>query len=337
MTVLVTGGAGYIGSHACLALLEQGYDVVVVDNLVNSSQEGLRRVEELTGKSVPFYQVDVADEPALLRVFGSHSIDAVIHFAGLKAVGESVAKPLYYYATNLGSTLTLLQVMQKCDVNTLVFSSSATVYGDPASVPVSEDAPLQALNPYGRTKLMIEDMLRDIAASDAGSTMILLRYFNPVGAHPSGRIGEDPRGVPNNLFPYISQVAVGRRAQLAVFGNDYPTPDGTCLRDYIHVMDLAEGHVAALRFAEHFHGVRAFNLGTGHPYSVLESIAAFELATGKSIPFHIAPRRPGDSPATYADVARAADILGFHAQRTLAEMCADGWRWQQQNPQGYEG
>ena len=335
MRVLVTGGAGYIGSHTTLVLLEAGHEVVVVDNLSNSKREALRRVEELTGRAVEFHQVDLLDRPALDAVFRHGRIDAVLHFAGLKAVGESVSQPLRYFHNNVTGTLVLLEVMEHHAVRTVVFSSSATVYGDPHAVPITEDFPLSATNPYGRSKLMIEEILRDLHRADPAWRVGILRYFNPVGAHPSGRIGEDPNGIPNNLLPYVAQVAIGRLPELAVFGNDYPTPDGTGVRDYIHVMDLAEGHVRALdRLASH-PGLHVWNLGTGRGYSVLEMVAAFKRASGRKVPYWIAPRRPGDVAACWADPERAREELGWTASRGLDEMCADAWRWQAANPHGY--
>lgn len=336
MQILVTGGAGYIGSHTCLELLQAGYDVVVVDNLCNSKAEPLQRVQALTGKSLQFEIVDLLDKPGLDRVFAQHDIAAVIHFAGLKAVGESVAKPLYYYQNNVAGTLNLSEVMAKHGVKDMVFSSSCTVYGDPHTVPIKEDFPLSATNPYGRSKLMIENMLRDLHAADADWNIALLRYFNPVGAHVSGRIGEDPNGIPNNLLPYISQVAVGRLPQLSVFGGDYPTRDGTGVRDYIHVVDLAVGHLKALQKLESNPGLAVWNLGTGQGYSVFEVIAAFEKASGHTIAHEIVDRRPGDVAATYADPSKAKSELDWEAVRSLDEMCEDVWRWQSQNPQGYE-
>jgi len=336
MTILVTGGAGYIGSHTCLELLQAGYQVIVVDNLSNSKEESLRRVQELAGKPLQFHRVDLLDRAALAQVFARNDIQAVIHFAGLKAVGESVSQPLRYYQNNVSGTLTLCQVMQEYGVKQLVFSSSCTVYGQPSRVPITEDFPLSATNPYGRSKLMIEEILRDLHVADPAWDIILLRYFNPVGAHPSGRIGEDPRGIPNNLMPYIAQVAVGRLAVLSVFGDDYPTRDGTGVRDYIHVVDLALGHLAALRKLAEKPGVVAYNLGTGRGYSVLEMVAAFERACGKPIPYRIAPRRPGDIAETYADPRLAQAELGWRAEKGLDEMCADVWRWQSLNPHGYE-
>lgn len=336
MRILVTGGAGYIGSHTVVELLNAGYEVVVVDNLANSKREALRRVERITGRPVPFYQVDLRDKGGITAVFQSHSFDAVIHFAGLKAVGESVSMPLAYYDNNIGGTLTLCQVMAEQGVKNLVFSSSATVYGDPAHVPVTEETPLgEATNPYGRSKAIIEQILQDLHISDPAWNIALLRYFNPVGAHASGLIGEDPNGVPNNLLPYVAQVAVGKRPFLRVFGGDYPTPDGTGVRDYIHVVDLALGHLRALDRLAETPGVVIYNLGTGVGYSVLEVVAAFAKASGQEIPYQIVERRPGDVACVYADPARAATELGWRAARGLAEMCADAWRWQASNPEGY--
>ncbi len=340
MKVLVTGGAGYIGSHTCVSLLESGYEVVIVDNLVNSKQEAVRRVEEIAGKKVAFYEKDVCDKQAMEEIFNKENIGAVIHFAGLKAVGESVRLPLRYYQNNLTSTLVLLEVMKEHGVHNLVFSSSATVYGDPATVPITEEFPLSTTNPYGSTKLMIEMILKDIAKADPEFNPILLRYFNPIGAHESGRIGEDPNGIPNNLVPYITQVAIGKLEKLRVFGDDYPTPDGTGVRDYIHVVDLAEGHVAALKlFGEDGKancGLRIYNLGTGKGYSVLDMVKAFGKAVGRPIPYEIVARRPGDIPACYADCTKAKKELYWEAKKTLDDMCADSWRWQSQNPNGYE-
>jgi UDP-glucose 4-epimerase len=337
MNILVTGGAGYIGSHTCLELLQAGHEVIVVDNLCNSKEESLRRVQELTGKSLEFHKVDLRDREALDAVFCSHSIDAVIHFAGLKAPGESVTIPLQYYHSNVTGTLILCQVMQAHGVKQVVFSSSATVYGEPHQVPVREDFPLNPpTNPYGRSKLMIENILRDLYRADESWNVALLRYFNPVGAHPSGRIGEDPNGIPNNLVPYIAQVAVGRRAELSVFGDDYSTPDGTGIRDYIHVVDLALGHLKALDRLASNPGVVTYNLGAGRGYSVLEVVAAFEKASGKKIPYRIIGRRPGDVATSYADPTKAREELGWSASRTIDEMCADVWRWQSNNPRGYE-
>jgi UDP-glucose 4-epimerase len=333
--ILVTGGAGYIGSHTCVELLQAGYQVVVVDNLSNSKAEALQRVQELSGKSLEFQRVDLLDQPALEAVFRGGAVDAVIHFAGFKAVGESVTMPLRYYHNNVGGTLVLLKVMSAFGVRHLVFSSSCTVYGDPHQVPITEDFPLSATNPYGRSKLMIEDILRDLYQADRSWNIALLRYFNPVGAHPSGRIGEDPNGIPNNLMPYIAQVAVGKLPYLRVFGNDYPTPDGTGVRDYIHVVDLALGHLKALDKLSANPGLVTYNLGTGRGYSVLEVVAAFERASGRKIPYRIVERRPGDVAITYADPSRANRELGWVAERGLDEMCADAWRWQSANPEGY--
>jgi UDP-glucose 4-epimerase len=335
MNILVTGGAGYIGSHTCLELLQAGYEVIVVDNLSNSKEEALNRVLEITGKSLTFYRVDLLDKAALDQVFAAHPIDSVIHFAGLKAVGESVSIPLHYYQNNVAGTLNLCQVMQKHQVKKLVFSSSATVYGETNPSPLREDFPLSATNPYGRSKLMIEEILRDLYRSDPEWDIALLRYFNPVGAHPSGRIGEDPNGIPNNLLPYITQVAVGRLEQLSVFGSDYPTPDGTGIRDYIHVADLAVGHLKALQRLASRPGAVAYNLGTGQGYSVLEVVQAFSKACGKPIPYRLTDRRPGDVAVSVADPTRAHQELNWQAVHTLTDMCIDSWRWQSQNPQGY--
>jgi UDP-glucose 4-epimerase len=336
MRILVTGGAGYIGSHTCVELLQAGYEVVVVDNLSNSKEEALRRVEEIAGKRVEFHKVDLLDEAGLEAVFTRNPVEAVVHFAGLKAVGESVAQPLRYYHNNVTGTLVLLKVMGAHGVKDIVFSSSCTVYGDPHKVPITEDFPLSTTNPYGRTKLIIEDILRDLYAAEPSWNVALLRYFNPVGAHPSGRIGEDPNGIPNNLVPYIAQVAVGRLRQLSVFGGDYPTPDGTGVRDYIHVVDLAIGHIKALEKLRQKPGLVTYNLGTGRGCSVLEVVAAFERASGRKIPYQIVARRPGDVALTYADPSRANRELGWRAVRGLDEMCADVWRWQANNPNGYE-
>ncbi|MDF3029964.1 MAG: UDP-glucose 4-epimerase [Moraxellaceae bacterium] len=337
MKVLVTGGAGYIGSHTCLELLAAGHAPVVVDNFCNSKPQALQRVSELSGREFPVYRVDVRDRDALKRVFLQEKPEAVIHFAGLKAVGESVEKPWLYFDNNVGSTLSLVAVMQEVGCRQLVFSSSATVYGIPESVPLKETAPLNAINPYGRTKLIAEDMLRELAQADASWRVALLRYFNPVGAHESGRIGEDPHGIPNNLMPYVSQVAVGRLPQLRVFGGDYPTPDGTGVRDYIHVVDLAQGHVSALQWLQGNTpgGATAINLGTGRGYSVLEMIKAFELASGRRIPYEIVARRPGDAASCYADPTLAETLLGWKATRGIAEMCRDAWHWQSRNPRGF--
>jgi len=335
MVTLVTGAAGFIGSHTLIALLEAGHDVVAVDNYGNSKPAALERVAKIAGRCFAHYEIDVRDKAALERVFTAHRIEAAIHFAGLKAVGESVQKPLEYYDNNLLSTLVLLETMARHNCHRLVFSSSATVYGEPKELPLREDAQLSATNPYGRTKLFIEEILRDMAKADARWQIALLRYFNPVGAHPSGTIGEDPNGIPNNLFPFIGQVAVGRLAELRVFGNDYPTPDGTGVRDYIHVCDLAEGHVRAIENLDKCTGAEAINLGTGRGYSVLEAINAFQTASEKRIPYRIVPRRPGDVPACYADSSKAQRLLNWKATRDLAAMCSDHWRWQSQNPNGY--
>ncbi|MEQ3217768.1 UDP-glucose 4-epimerase GalE [Hominifimenecus microfluidus] len=336
MSILVTGGAGYIGSHTCIELLTQGYEVVIVDNLYNSCEEAVRRIEELSGKKVSFYKADLLDKEAVEEIFEKESIDSVIHFAGLKAVGESVQKPLEYFHNNLTGTLILCDVMRHHGVKSIVFSSSATVYGNPASVPIYEDFPLSVTNPYGRTKLMIEEILQDVVVSDPEWKVILLRYFNPVGAHKSGRIGENPRGIPNNLTPYITQVAVGKLDHVNVFGNDYDTPDGTGVRDYIHVVDLALGHVKAIEKINAMDGgVKIYNLGTGIGYSVLEVIEAFRKATGKEIPYVIGPRRAGDIATCYAATDKAEKELGWKAQRGLDEMCEDAWRWQSMNPDGY--
>lgn len=335
MAILVTGGAGYIGSHTCVELINEGYEVVVVDNLSNSSEVAIDRVEEITGGKVTFYKVDLLDEVALNEVFEKESIDSVIHFAGLKAVGESVQKPLEYYHNNVTGTLVLLDVMRKHNVKNIVFSSSATVYGNPHTVPILESFPLSATNPYGRTKLMLEEILQDVYVADNEWNVILLRYFNPIGAHKSGRIGEDPKGIPNNLVPYISQVAVGKLACLGVFGNDYDTPDGTGVRDYIHVVDLAIGHVKAIKKLEDKEGVSIYNLGTGNGYSVLDVVKAFEKASGKEVKYEIKPRRAGDIPTCYADPGKAKAELGWEATRGIEEMCEDTWRWQSANPNGY--
>jgi UDP-glucose 4-epimerase len=334
--ILVTGGTGYIGSHTALALLLRGFDVVVLDNLCNSAAESLARVAQIANRAPEFVQGDIRDPALLTRLFAQHSIHAVLHFAGLKAVGESVTEPLRYYDNNVHGTLTLLQAMADAGVRRFVFSSSATVYGQPSQMPISEDCPLgQPTNPYGRSKLIIEHMLRDLAAADPGWQIALLRYFNPVGAHESGLIGEDPNGIPNNLLPYITQVAVGKLPELVVFGNDYPTPDGTGVRDYIHVMDLAEGHLQALQALQTLTGAHVWNLGTGQGYSVLEMVHAFEAASGCRIPYRIASRRSGDIATCYADASKAARELGWKASRGLPEMMRDAWRWQQRNPNGY--
>ena len=335
MKILTTGGAGYIGSHTCLELLQEGYDVAVVDNLSNGKEESLKRVQRITGRSLFFHKVDLLDKAALTSFFRSQEIDAVIHFAGLKAVGESTEIPLRYYHNNVTGTLILLEVMKEFGVKTIVFSSSATVYGDPQKVPITEDFPLSPTNPYGRTKFMIEEILRDVHAADSDWQIALLRYFNPVGAHESGQIGEDPNGIPNNLFPYMAQVAVGKLKELSVFGNDYPTPDGTGVRDYIHVVELARGHLKALEKLRTKPGLVTFNLGTGHGYSVLEAIEAFSKACGKPVPHKIVGRRPGDVATCYADPSLARRELGWEATRGLEEMCADAWRWQASNPFGF--
>jgi UDP-glucose 4-epimerase len=335
-TILVTGGAGYIGSHTCLVLLEAGYEVVVVDNLCNSKSDSLSRVEEVTGKAIQFHLGDLRDGLVLKHLFEQEKIDAVVHFAGLKAVGESTEIPLDYYQNNVGGTANLLEEMDHAGVKDIVFSSSCTVYGAPETLPIREDFPLGAVNPYGRTKLTIEYMLQDLAASDPEWNISILRYFNPVGAHPSGEIGEDPLGIPNNLMPYITQVAVGELERLAVFGDDYDTPDGTCIRDYIHVMDLAEAHVAALKKLEEKPVIMVHNVGTGRGYSVLETVQAFERATGREVPFEITGRRAGDAPAAYADPTLAKTELGWKAGRSLEDMCRDAWNWQQKNPRGYD-
>ena len=333
--VFVTGGAGYIGSHTCVELLQAGHEVTVFDNFCNSQPEALVRVQDITGRMLRVVQGDIRDRAALVAALKDSAASAVVHFAGLKAVGESVEKPLAYYDNNVLGTLRLLEAMAECDTRQLVFSSSATVYGDPQRLPLTEDHPLSATNPYGRTKLVIEDMLRDLHRSDADWRISILRYFNPVGAHASGRIGEDPQGVPNNLLPFVAQVAVGQREQVNVWGNDYPTPDGTGVRDYIHVVDLALGHLRALERLQAHAECRAINLGTGTGYSVLEMIEAFGKASGRAIPYRIAPRRAGDIAACYADPADAAQLLGWRATRDLQTMCADAWRWQSSNPTGY--
>ncbi|MCI9162408.1 MAG: UDP-glucose 4-epimerase GalE [Lachnospiraceae bacterium] len=337
-TILVTGGAGYIGSHTCVELLNAGYDVVVVDNLCNSCKESLNRVEEITGKKVTFYEVDLLDKPALDRVFDNEKIDGVIHFAGLKAVGESVYKPLEYYHNNITGTLILCDSMRNHGVKSIVFSSSATVYGDPAFIPITEECPKgEITNPYGRTKGMLEQILTDLHTADPEWKVMLLRYFNPIGAHKTGRIGENPKGIPNNLLPYITQVAVGKLVCLGVFGNDYNTPDGTCVRDYIHVVDLADGHVKALdKMAGEKGGVWIYNLGTGTGYSVLDVINAFEAANDLKINYVFKDRRAGDIPSCYADPSKAERELGWKAKYGIREMCEDSWRWQKNNPNGYE-
>ncbi len=335
MSVLVTGGAGYIGSHTCIEMIKAGYDVVIIDNLDNSNVESLRRVEKIVGKKIKFYENDVRDKAALRKIFTDNSIDAVIHFAGLKAVGESVAKPIEYYDNNLISTIYLLEVMREFNVKRLVFSSSATVYGVAKEMPLKEGMPIGAINPYGRTKLFIEEILRDLYVSDNTWSIALLRYFNPIGAHESGTIGEDPKGIPNNLMPYISQVAVGRRDKLHVFGNDYNTVDGTGVRDYIHVCDLAVGHVKAVDWALKNTKCEEFNLGTGNGTSVLQLKDAFEKASGVEVPFVIDPRRPGDPDEVYADASKAKEVLGWTAKRNIEDMCRDTWNWQKNNPNGF--
>ncbi|WP_318505211.1 UDP-glucose 4-epimerase GalE [Bacillus sp. T3] len=336
MAILITGGAGYIGSHTTVELLEAGYDIIVVDNMSNSKKESLTRVSQITGQRFKFYNIDLLDEGKLEKVFLDNSIDAVVHFAGFKAVGESVKLPLSYYHNNIASSLILFRIMKKYYVKKLVFSSSATVYGIPETVPISEEFPLSALNPYGRTKLMIEEILRDLNASDPSWSIALLRYFNPIGAHGSGLIGEDPQGIPNNLMPYITQVAVGKLKELQVYGNNYPTKDGTGVRDYIHVVDLAKGHLQALKKVFSNIGINAYNLGTGNGYSVLEMVAAFEKASGVKIPYKIVNPRQGDAAICYADPTKAKMDLDWVAEKGIEEMCKDSWRWQSKNPRGYE-
>lgn len=335
MAILVTGGAGYIGSHTCVELLNNGFEIIVLDNLSNSSVESINRVKEITGKQFKFYEEDLLNSGALNKIFEENKIEAVIHFAGLKAVGESVAIPLRYYNNNIISTLVLCEVMQKHNVKKLIFSSSATVYGIPETSPITEEFPLSATNPYGQTKLMIEQIMRDVALADEEWSIALLRYFNPFGAHESGRIGEDPNGIPNNLMPYVTQVAVGKLKELNVFGNDYPTKDGTGIRDYIHVIDLANGHVKALEKVLNKRGVDAYNLGTGTGYSVLEMVEAFEKVSGKKVPYKITERRPGDVAVCFADASKAKLELGWEATRGIEEMCEDSWRWQLNNKTGY--
>ena len=337
MAILVTGGAGFSGSHTCVELLEAGYEVVVVDNLYNASRKSMDRIEQITGKKPVFYEADILDREALNKIFEKEQIDSVIHFAGLKAVGESVAKPIEYYYNNIAGTLVLCDVMRNHNVKNIVFSSSATVYGDPAFIPITEECPKGKItNPYGQTKGMLEQVLEDIHVSDPEWNVILLRYFNPIGAHKSGLIGEDPKGIPNNLVPYVAQVAIGKLECLGVFGDDYDTPDGTGVRDYIHVVDLAKGHVAAIKKLEEKQGVLIYNLGTGKGYSVLDVVHAFEKACGKKIPYAVKPRRPGDIAACYADPAKAKAELGWEAENGMEEMCADSWKWQSMNPNGYE-
>ena len=334
MAILVTGGAGYIGSHTCVELLESGYDIIVIDNFINSKPEALNRIKKITGKDFKFYEADILDKPAVEKVFSENKIEAVIHFAGLKAVGESVAQPLRYYHNNITGTLVLCEVMQAAGVKKIVFSSSATVYGDPDSVPIKEDFPLRTTNPYGATKLMIENILRDLAVADSDWSIALLRYFNPIGAHKSGLIGEDPNGIPNNLMPYIAQVAAGRLEILSVFGNDYPTPDGTGVRDYIHVVDLAQGHLKALDKVLKDTGVDAYNLGTGTGYSVLDMVDAFERVNDVKVNHKITARRPGDIAECYADPSKSKKVLGWEAKFGLDDMCRDSWNFVVKNPNG---
>jgi UDP-glucose 4-epimerase len=335
MTILVLGGAGYIGSHTCVQLLQAGYDIVVADNLSNSSPESLNRIKAITGKSFAFVKMDICDEVAMKQLFEDYTIDAVIHFAGMKAVGESTEQPLRYFKNNVNGSLVVLDAMSKANVKTIVFSSSATVYGDAEQMPVKEDSPLFVTNPYGRTKLMIEDILRDLKQSDDEWRIGILRYFNPIGAHESGLIGEDPNGVPNNLLPFVAQVAVGRLEKLNVFGNDYPTHDGTGIRDYIHVTDLADGHLAALKYLFEHQALITVNLGTGIGYSVLDVVIAFGEVVGRDIPYKILPRRAGDVAVTYADTQYAKQLIGWEAKRDLKCMCEDVWRWQSNNPNGF--
>lgn len=335
MTILVTGGTGFIGSHTILEMLNAGMDVIAIDNLSNSKKDSLERVENLTGKSVLFKKIDLLDPQALQKLFEARSIDAVIHFAGLKAVGESVEKPLYYYENNVTGTLNLCKVMNQFGVKRMVFSSSATVYGNPSQSPLTEESELSATNPYGQTKLTIEHILRDLCTADSDWKVSLLRYFNPIGAHESGEIGEDPSGIPNNLMPYVTQVAVGKRDKLSVFGGDYPTEDGTGVRDYIHVVDLAKGHIKALENLENEQGAEPYNLGTGHGSSVLDVIRTFEKATGQSIPYEITDRRPGDAATCFADATKAKERLKWETEKDLEDMCRDAWRWQTNNPDGF--
>ncbi|MBQ3022422.1 MAG: UDP-glucose 4-epimerase GalE [Clostridia bacterium] len=335
MKILVTGGAGYIGSHTCVELLNAGHDIVMVDNLSNSSEKSIDRVKEITRKDFEFYKCDILDYDGLTKVFDENKFDSVIHFAGFKAVGESCEKPIEYYHNNMTGTFILLRVMKEHGVKNIVFSSSATVYGIPESVPIKEDAPLFAINPYGSTKLMLERALSDVQSADKEMSVVLLRYFNPIGAHESGMIGEDPNGIPNNLLPYVAQVAVGRLPKVNVFGNNYPTPDGTGVRDYIHITDLALGHLKAVEKKTGVSGVHIYNLGTGQGYSVLEIIKAFGKAAGKEIPYEIAPNRPGDAAICYADATKAKEELGWRAERGIEKMCADAWNWQSKNPDGY--
>lgn len=334
--ILITGGAGYIGSHTCVELLNESYEIIVADNFSNSKPQVLERVRKITGKDFPFYNIDVCDKNALAKIFTEQDVEAVIHFAGFKSVGESVSKPLEYYKNNIISTLSLCEEMQKAGIFKFVFSSSATVYGDPDIVPISEEAPLHVTNPYGRTKLIIEEILRDLSFSDKRWSIVLLRYFNPVGAHESGLIGEDPNGIPNNILPYISQVAIGKLEYLNVYGDDYPTPDGTGVRDYIHVTDLAKGHCSALDYCSKNNGVVAVNLGTGNGYSVFDLLHAFEKASGKKIPYKITSRRPGDVAKCYAEPTKAKELFNWTAKHDLDRMCEDSWRWQSMNPTGYD-
>jgi len=335
MAILITGGAGFIGSHTCVELLAQGYDIVIADNYSNSKPEALKRIRQISAREFKFYQADILDKPAMRQIFSENKITAVIHFAGLKAVGESVALPMKYYQNNIAGTLSLCEVMNEFNVKQLVFSSSATVYGMNNVSPLTEDLPLSTTNPYGATKMMVEMILRDLSAADPQWSIALLRYFNPIGAHESGLIGEDPNGIPNNLMPFITQVAVGKREKLNVWGNDYPTHDGTGVRDYIHVVDLAKGHLKALEKIRSFHGCEAYNLGTGTGYSVLDVVKNFETASGVKIPYVIAPRRPGDVAACYAATGKAAKELSWKAEKNLLDMCRDSWRWQSKNPEGY--
>lgn len=335
MKILVTGGAGYIGSHTCVELLNAGHEIVVVDNLSNSSPKSIDAIKDITGKDFPFYVCDILDKDTLTKVFDEHNFDAVIHFAGLKAVGESVQKPLEYYHNNMTGTFVLLEVMKEHSVFNIVFSSSATVYGSPKTVPITEDFPLSTTNPYGSTKLMLERVLSDVYVSDNRFSVVLLRYFNPIGAHKSGKIGEDPKGIPNNLLPYVAQVAVGKLKKINVFGDCYPTKDGTGVRDYIHVVDLALGHLKAVEKKSNVGGVHIYNLGTGNGYSVLEVIKAFEKACGKTLPYEIVAPRPGDVAICYADASKAKKELDWEAMRGIEEMCSDAWRWQSENPNGF--
>ena len=336
MNILLAGGAGYIGSHTCIELISAGHTVVIADNLCNSKKEAVKRVEKIVGQEIPFYEINVCDHDSLRKVFSDNKIEAVIHFAGLKAVGESCEKPLMYYRNNLESTLTLLEVMKEFGCHNFVFSSSATVYGIPETVPLVETMPTSCTNPYGWTKLMTEQILQDVTKTDPELSVVLLRYFNPIGAHESGTIGENPNGIPNNLMPYITQVAVGKLKELGVFGNDYPTPDGTGVRDYIHVVDLAKGHVKAIDYADAHKGTEIFNLGTGVGYSVLDIVKTFSKVNNVEIPYQIKPRRAGDIAECYADPTKAKEVLGWTAEKTLEDMCRDSWNWQKKNPKGYE-